>query len=232
MNYYLILGIDFSASRAEIKEAYRKMVQKYHPDHFGEDASPFLKVQEAYQVLSDPARRREYDHTLGKLAAPSPPVKNKMTNIYAGEPEPLIPQKKTTQPDPISLSRSFETYSPSFTEIFDRFFNHMGDRRRQKSGRIANLKVEVTISSEQALSGGSVQLLLPVQIHCPLCHGSGHVGFWACNRCHSHGIIDTEMPIIVSYPGGIHNTFNKHISLSRYGIDNYYLTVTIRASEE
>jgi DnaJ-class molecular chaperone len=42
MNYYLILGIEADASKAEIKEAYRKMVQKFHPDHFGEDSSPFL----------------------------------------------------------------------------------------------------------------------------------------------------------------------------------------------
>ena len=232
MNYYLILGIDTDASQNEIKEAYRKMVQKYHPDHFGEDASTFLRIQEAYQVLSDPASKRKYDQTILR-PAPSGKLKtSKMRDRYSADPEPLIPEKKNIRNDPISLSRAFGTYSPSFNEIFDRIFLNFEPVQHQKSKRIENLKAEITISRRQAKSGGTLQLLMPVHVPCPLCHGVGFVGIWECHKCASYGVIDTEIPLLVSYPAGIQITFNKSISLNRFGIDNFYLNVCIRVSEQ
>jgi DnaJ-class molecular chaperone len=136
MNYYVILGIDTDASKAEIKEAYRKLVQKYHPDHFGEDSSPFLRIQEAYQVLSDPARKQQYDQSLARPKPLSKPFKNRMTGRYARDAEPLIPNKRSIRHDPIDLTGSFETYSPSFNEIFDRLFTNFNPAIRQKSERM------------------------------------------------------------------------------------------------
>jgi DnaJ-class molecular chaperone len=231
MNYYVILGIDTDASKAEIKEAYRKLVQKYHPDHFGEDSSPFLRIQEAYQVLSDPARKRQYDQSLARPKPQSKPINNRMTGRYAREPEPLIPDKRSIRHDPISLSRSFETYSPSFDEIFDRLFTNFGQGIRQKSERMEELKVEVTINPDQAASGGTIKLIVPVRIQCPLCYGVGMVGFWECHRCAGVGIVAADIPLIVSYPAGIRSIFSKSLSLNKFGIDNLYLTVNLHVSE-
>ena len=77
MNYYFILGIDTDATDTEIKDAYRKLVLKYHPDHFGDDSSPFLKIQEAYQVLSNPDLKRKYDNSLLRLEHQARPVKSR-----------------------------------------------------------------------------------------------------------------------------------------------------------
>ena len=66
-DYYKILGVDKNASQADIKSAYRKLAQKYHPDkNKGDETaeSKFKDVGEAYQVLSDPEKRNKYD-TLG-----------------------------------------------------------------------------------------------------------------------------------------------------------------------
>jgi curved DNA-binding protein len=63
-NYYKILGIDKAASQGEIKTAYRKMAKKYHPDHNKgkpDAEEQFKKVSEAYAVLSDPEKRKNYD---------------------------------------------------------------------------------------------------------------------------------------------------------------------------
>ena len=60
-NYYIILGIPSKSSQEEIKSAYRRLAKEFHPDRYGDNNSPFLNVQEAYSVLSDPVRRRAYD---------------------------------------------------------------------------------------------------------------------------------------------------------------------------
>src|SRR5690242_11645828 len=63
-DYYRILGVDRSADDKTIKSAYRKLARKYHPDvNKGQDAR-FKEINEAYEVLSDPEKRRRYD-TLG-----------------------------------------------------------------------------------------------------------------------------------------------------------------------
>jgi DnaJ-class molecular chaperone len=59
-DYYSILGVSKSASADEIKRAYRKLAQQHHPDKGGDEAR-FKEVSEAYQVLSDPSKRAQYD---------------------------------------------------------------------------------------------------------------------------------------------------------------------------
>jgi len=60
-NYYDILGVSKGATDDEIKKAYRKLAHKYHPDKSGGDEAKFKEVNEAYQVLSDKAKRQQYD---------------------------------------------------------------------------------------------------------------------------------------------------------------------------
>jgi curved DNA-binding protein len=62
MNYYQILGIGSDASADDIKKAYRKLAMQHHPDRTGGDETEFKKIQEAYDILGDPAKRSQYDN--------------------------------------------------------------------------------------------------------------------------------------------------------------------------
>lgn len=61
-NYFAVLGISPDASSDEVKDAYRRLAKRYHPDHEGGDSCTFRRVQEAYHALADPEQRRQYRH--------------------------------------------------------------------------------------------------------------------------------------------------------------------------
>lgn len=74
VQYYDILGLKKNASQEEIKRAYRKLVRQYHPDHHpGTPPERMQAINEAYGVLSDPQKRRQYDLTTGVRVEPPPP---------------------------------------------------------------------------------------------------------------------------------------------------------------
>jgi DnaJ-class molecular chaperone len=224
MNYYIILGIEPGATDDEIREAYRRQAQKYHPDHYGRDASQFLRIQEAYRILSDPQQRKKYDRKIIK--------KGDRINSGATAPEPIIPGKKISRTDSIPLFNSFDTNSPSVEEVANRFQGNFHKTNRSKADRLRNLKVEIELTSIQAQNGGRTELLLPVEIRCPLCHGSGGIEFWQCLRCNGFGIVAENVPLLVTYPGGIQNHFTKSIPLRQFGITNLYLTVSFIVSKK
>ena len=61
-DYYQTLGVEKKASKDEIKKAYRKLAHQHHPDKAGGNEAKFKEVNEAYQILSDPTKRSQYDN--------------------------------------------------------------------------------------------------------------------------------------------------------------------------
>jgi curved DNA-binding protein CbpA len=87
-DYYLVLGIASDASQTVIKDAYRRLAKTYHPDHYKGNSGPFQDIQEAYDVLSDPDRRKAHDAKM-KIHRPARPGPT-----FSEPLEPLIPETR------------------------------------------------------------------------------------------------------------------------------------------
>ena len=224
-SYYAILGISSDAKADEIRAAYRRLAKEFHPDRFPGGSDVFRQIQEAYSVLSDAGERREYDRnvSLARQRAPSGPAP------YA-KPEPLIPERRPVDFGEISPARSFQTYAPSFDEIFDWLWSNFSILGQPKSGRVQNLTLEIMLTAEQAMRGGNARVMVPARAVCPGCRGSGGVGPYECSRCAGEGAISGELPISVSFPPGLMRDHAVVIPLERFGIGNTHLTILFRPS--
>jgi DnaJ-class molecular chaperone len=232
-NYYLILGIAADASREEIQAAFRRRAWELHPDRSGLERGPFQDVQEAYSVLSEPERRRRYDREHPSSARRRPPAGPAPEPLVGARsrPEPFRPVAPASSFRELSLAESFETYRPSFEELFERFWSNFQDVSRPKSETLASLTLEVVLEAEEAARGGRVRVWIPARVICPACGGRGGVGPYECWRCAGHGVCATEHPIDLDYPAGLRDGWAARVPLTPYGIENLCLTVLFRVAQ-
>src|ERR1700693_2924311 len=204
-DYYLILRLTPDATTEEIRSAYRRLAIELHPDISGFSSDPFLELQEAYSVLSDPTRRAVYDREAEEIPIrrtnAAPPAEIVIRRRHSAE--PLTPLRSVRGSEMVSLLQSFETFLPSLSEMFDRLWNdfeHIGERPE-------NLTVDVPLSLRQALVGGQIRILLPDRVICFSCGGRGHVGPYQCSDCEGYGALGGGCPITVSYPARLQQDY-------------------------
>lgn len=233
-NYYVILGVASDASGDDIKSAFRRRAMELHPDTSGLESGPFLELQEAYGVLSDPQRRRHYDrevHSVAIRRRPWGPVAEPLVRERPGG-EPIRPPAASRNFREIPLAEILERESPTFDELFDRLWSNFESVSRPKAETLESLTVEVVIGQEEARFGGRVQADIPARATCPACGGHGAVGFYECWRCEGHGALVTAYPVTIQYPPGIRDGYAVRIPLDQFGIENLYLTVLFRVSND
>jgi DnaJ-class molecular chaperone len=131
-------------------------------------------------------------------------------------------------PRTASIFESFDTFSPSFDELFDRWWSNFDVLTRPKAERLESLTVEVLLSPEEALTEGTVNVRLPARLVCPVCGGRGGVRLYECWRCQGEGSLIGDYPVCVSYPAGLQHDYIEQIPLDALGIQNFYLTVIFR----
>ncbi|MBT9582655.1 J domain-containing protein [bacterium] len=176
-DYYKILGVDSKASAAEIKAAYRALARSSHPDlnpGNPEAEKKFSEINEAYEVLNDEEKRKQFDEIADY-------VKTK------GHP----PRQEYAYEDSQEDSHSF----------FEQFFGRRHSRASQHPG--ADLHAEVEITLQEAFSGSTRRLSLSRQELCPPCHGSGVVDRRVCHACRGMGQVLTPYSLDVKIPAGV-----------------------------
>jgi DnaJ-class molecular chaperone len=201
-DYYRILGVDRSADDKAIKSAYRKLARKYHPDVAkGKDAGDhFREINEAYEVLSDPEKRRRYD-TLGpdwqRHVQPGPAGQPGGVHVEYGDLGDFSDFFRTIFGD--AVPRGGGRSAPGFGRgRFEDFGFGRGG-----AGRGEDVQANVTISLEEAYSGTRKTFEFEMEEPCPTCHGSGNVGGKPCATCHGGGWQRARREVDVRIPAGV-----------------------------
>lgn len=184
-DYYEVLGVPRDASTDDVKKAYRKLALKYHPDR---NKSPgaeetFKQVTEAYAVLSDPEKRRQYDQ-VGKEGFRS---RYSEEDIFRGF-------------DASDLFDLFGGQSAGLGSWFDSLFGAQARRRGPRlspdfdaegtGGRGRDARYRAEIDLEDIARGAEVSLRIPRASSCPECRGTGSAGGRppeACPECRGTG---------------------------------------------
>ena len=176
-DYYEVLGVDKGADDATIKKAYRQLAKKYHPDMNPGDKEAekkFKEASEAYAVLSDPDKRRQYDQ-FGHSAFEG----GGAGGGFGG------------------FDFSGADFSDIFGDIFGGFFGggSRGGARNNGPMKGANLRTSVRISFEQAVFGVEKELDLNLKDTCKTCNGSGAkpgTSPETCRKCGGRGQVVTQ----------------------------------------
>jgi len=234
-DYYEVLGVSRDAPDAEIKKAYRQKAKELHPDRNPADRpraeTEFKRVAEAYEVLSDPQKRSQYDRY-----------------GHAG------PDQGFTF-DGTDFRRARQAYQEfgfgGFDDLFDLFFRqggspHAGAAHRQRAHRGEDIEYRLRITLEDAAHGSKMTLTVPRLVACdvcsgtgmepgsskrpcgecsgrgqieyrqqsllgsfvtlracPACDGAGEVIDRPCRRCHGNGRVKERSKISISVPAGV-----------------------------
>ena len=189
-DFYEVLGVARGAAEAEIKKAYRKLARKLHPDVNPGDASAqkrFQEVQEAYEVLQDPEKRKAYDrfgHAGTRMEEPPPEGARgfDFSNFNFGRGGGGV---------------EFEDLGG----IFGNLFGGMGGGARG-AGMAADSRATMEIPFRTAVFGGTLQLQTTRRVVCSQCHGSGRKGRSPCPTCRGQGRVANMEKLKVKFQPG------------------------------
>jgi DnaJ-class molecular chaperone len=215
-DYYLILGIPRNESAAGVRAAYRDLVKQHHPDVAGAGgARRFRDLVEAYEVLSDPDRRRHYNDDLRESERARTP-----TVLQKAKAEPAVP------PAPSIFDRP-EGLQPSLEEFLDRYVRNFTGIGVPKAEREEGLNIEVVLTPEEAMRGGVLPVTLPVYEQCPVCHGSGEDWLFPCLECRAQGLVERRETVRVKISPQVKSGTVLELPLRGLGIHNFYLRVHV-----
>lgn len=185
-NYYDILGVSKTSSPDEIKRAFRKKAHEYHPDKGGGNAEKFKEVNEAYQVLSDEGKKKNYD-TYGTADGPMGGFSAGGGSAYGGG-----------NPFQGFDFGGFGNGGVEF-DLGDIFGDLFGGGNRKESASRRNkgvdLEMQMQISFEEAVFGSEKTISLEKRDECKQCKGTGAetgTKISTCSKCHGQGQIRTQ----------------------------------------
>jgi len=167
-SYYKVLGVEKNASSDDIKKAYRKLAHQYHPDKKGGDEVKFKKINEAYQVLSNEEKRKQYDSFGGAQQPGAGGGGFNSTWSWGAQ----------TQQDGFN---NVEFDASDLGDIFQEFFGRKSKKKNIKRGN--DIEVSFELSLEDVLAIVKKEILVKKFNTCNRCSGTGAEPGTKINEC-------------------------------------------------
>lgn len=222
--YYKILGLAEFDSAENVKIAYKKLVRQYHPDIAGNsdaNLTKFKEIREAYEVLSNPLKKEEYDRI-------------KKFYSYAKKNSETSNNKK----DYNNAESTFKGFNFNWEDLLSKKnnCNKKNDVKTPKRGDDIYTDVEITLL--EAINGASKVINMLQTKVCPVCNGKKFANGSICNNCNGKGELSKYKKFTVKIPAGIKN--KSKIRLSGEGLEginggkngDLYITVHIKETKD
>jgi DnaJ-class molecular chaperone len=200
-DYYEVLGVTADAGAEEIKRAYRQLARRYHPDISGDErGAAFLELARAYEVLSDPERRRSYD------------VESRSASARRGE--------WVLSVDPMADEVAIDF--PSVASVLDRMRHSFFG-----VGPTATLAAEIVLTPREAFYGVTVPLEVPLRCTCPRCGGRGEIWSEWCLSCCGLGEVPVAHEMRIRVPAGVREGSAFRFSVTPAGAPSTVVEVRV-----
>ena len=191
-DYYEILGVDKNATEQEIKKAFRKLALKYHPDRAGKAGEEkFKEISEAYQILSDPKARANYDR-----------FGHGFNNINSNFEDMFSSSEGFFSNFNFRSSNQGSNQGFNFSNIFDNIFNFQNQQQGNFSNRPlkgSSIRIDEILTMKEYIFGKEIHRSIPVTRNCTACQGTGartQADINICNYCNGKGfkIVKRQTP--------------------------------------
>ena len=226
-DYYSLLGVNRDASEREIKQAYRRLARKYHPDVNPGDKSAeakFKQINEAYEVLSDKEKRRKYDQFGDQWQ-------------YADQFAKAGGQQTPFWDFSQGGGTRFHFVEDDLGSLFDELLRGFGtgtSRRRAQPRRGQDVDYPVEVTLEEAYHGATRTLSLGFEEPCSSCQGTGQIQNIPCSACWGSGVVSRVKRLEVKIPPGVRD--GSRVRIAGKGAPGYggagsgdlYLVVSVK----
>ena len=206
-NYYSILGVSYDCSESEIKAAFRMLARKFHPDINPNGAENFKNISEAYEVLSNPKKKLQYDTINGFFKASHKQEKQYTSSTKAKEAykKTYSEENKNYEYKTDSVKESKENFSRKINDLFGEF-----SRPRKKKEKILpkngeDVFEEISITIKEAMNGCERKINIMHSSVCPNCKGRKFINGSICPVCGATGEKTEYRKITVKVPKNVKN---------------------------
>lgn len=203
-DYYTSLGVQRDASDADIKKAFRKLAREFHPDVARDKKKAeekFKEINEAYEVLGDPAKRKKYDE-LGANWKSGADFRPPGDWANAGG-------ARRASGGPGRADYEFQFGGTGFSDFFEQVFGgrHSGNSQQFTSEETAehgrDIEGDIMVTLDEAMSGSVRAVNVRHAVECETCGGTGRRGQRTCQTCAGEGRVTKEDQYQVKIPAGV-----------------------------
>jgi DnaJ-class molecular chaperone len=223
-DYYNILGVNREANEREIKQAYRRLARKYHPDVNPGDKSAearFKQINEAYEVLSDKEKRQKYDQFGDQW---------QYADQFAQAGYQRTPSWDFSQ---AGGAQRFH-FEEGLGSLFDDLFRGGTRSRRVRPRRGQDIDYPLEVTLEEAYHGTKRTIALQSEKPCSGCQGTGQIQNMPCSICRGSGVVSDVKRLEVKIPPGVKN--GSRVRIAGKGQQGYaggasgdlYLVVSVK----